>query len=262
MPEATSRIMSCLKLFDEAFLLALMKEFQWSMKGLLSDLCDDLEQQYPEAAARLRLPVELIRLVGDAVSLCRYSHWRIVGWIETLNDLVYVIDLHEQAKRHGRDIEFLEQLYAECRQSWYEHGYAEELFPGGAVADGRLAARIGHLCRRLAEDVTRQALLWDPALTCEWVRRRRRSWSAGCDLAADFEHPGGLDIAVVEGHDLGEMLFARGVVVGLDLVADLDLFDGLQTFGGRHQRARCEAGEADRARRLGRVVEPLRGQRR
>jgi HEXXH motif-containing protein len=180
--------MTRLKLFDDAFLLALMKEFQWSMKGLLSDLCDDLEQQYPEAAARLRLPVELIRLVDNAISLDCYSHWRIVGWIETLNDLVYLIDLHEQAKRYGRDIEFLEQLYAECRQSWYEHGYAEELFPGGAVDDGRLAERIGRLCRRLAEDVTRQALLWDPALTCEWVRKtRRRSWGAGCDLAADFD---------------------------------------------------------------------------
>ncbi len=180
--------MTCLKLIDASYLLALMKEFRFSMKGLLSDLCDDLEQQYPEAAARLRLPVQLIRLAGDAISHDRYSHWRIVGWIETLNDLVYVIDLHEQAKRHRQDIDFLEQLYAECRQSWYEHGYAEELFPGGAVDDGRLAQRIGRLCRRLADEVTKQALLWDPALTCEWVRTtKRRSWGAGCDLAADFD---------------------------------------------------------------------------
>jgi HEXXH motif-containing protein len=175
-------------LFDEPFLLSLMKEFRLSMKGLLSDLCDELEQRYPQAAARLRLPVELIRLVGGTISPDHYSHWRIVGWIETVNDLVYFIDLHEQAKRHGRDIEFLEQLYAECRQTWYEHSYAEELFPGGVVDDGRLAARIRRLCLRLADDAARQASLWDPALTCEWVRKtRRRTWGISCNLAADFD---------------------------------------------------------------------------
>ncbi|HET6676080.1 MAG TPA: HEXXH motif-containing putative peptide modification protein [Nitrospiraceae bacterium] len=180
--------MSRMKLFDESFLLSLMKEFRLSMKDLLGDLCHELQHCHPQAATRLRLPVELIRLVGDAMNFESYSEWRVVGWIETLNDLVYFIDLHEQAERNGRDIEFIDQLYADCQQTWYEHGYAEELFPDGAVVDGRLAARIGYLCRRLAGEVARQALLWNPALTCEWIRKTgRRSWGTACDLAANFD---------------------------------------------------------------------------
>jgi HEXXH motif-containing protein len=175
-------------LFDLPFLVSLMGEFRRSMKALVADLCDELEQCYPGPVRRLGIPVDLIRLLSKDMSLEDYSHWRIVGWIETLNDLVYFIDLHEQAKREDRDIDFIEQLYAECRQSWYEHSYAEELFPDGTVCDGTLSSRIQLLCRRLAEEVGRQAALWKPEISCEWIRHmRHRRWQVGCDVAANFD---------------------------------------------------------------------------
>ncbi len=112
-----SRSIIRMRLFDESYLLSLMKEFRLSMKALSPDLCDELEQGYPQASRRLRLPVELIRLTGGAMSLESCSHWRIVGWIEALNDLVYLIDLYAQSKRNGRDVDFVQQLYAECQQT-------------------------------------------------------------------------------------------------------------------------------------------------
>jgi HEXXH motif-containing protein len=177
-----------MKLFDQAFLLSLVKEFRRSMKGLVPELCDELEQRYPRTTKRLRLPVGLIRLTGEAMSQESYSHWRVVGWVESLNDLVYFIDLYEQALRDNQNADFVEQLYAECQRTWYEHSYAEELFPDGAVCDGRLAGRLGYLCRRLARDIAQQAVLWSPALSCEWVRKTGpRSWKIACDLTTNFD---------------------------------------------------------------------------
>ena len=191
-----------MKLFDLSFLSSLLEEFRRSMKGLVPDLCDELEQRYPEATCRLRVPVELIRLISRAMPLEAYSHWRFVGWIETLNDLVYFIDLDEQAGQEGRDIEFVEQLFAECQRTWYEHSYADELFPDGAVVDGRLPARLGQLCRRLAKDVAQQALLWEPVLTCEWILKTGgRSWQTACDLSPNFDRadpPYALSVGVGE----------------------------------------------------------------
>lgn len=177
-----------MKPFDLAFLSSLMEQFRRSMKGLVPELCDELEQRYPEAVHRLRLPMDLIGAIGRAMPLEGYSHWRFVGWIETLNDLVYFVDLHEQAKKQSRNIDFVEQLYGECRQTWYEHSYADELFPDGAVCDGRLPARIGRLCERLARDILQQALLWEPVLTCEWaLNMARGGWRTPCDLNTNFE---------------------------------------------------------------------------
>lgn len=177
-----------MRLFDQSFLLSLVKEFRRSMRGLVPELCDELEQRYPQMTKRLRLPVDLIRLVGGAMRPENYSHWRIVGWIEALNDLVYFIDLYEQALRDSQDADFVEQLYAECQRAWYEHSYAEDLFPDGAVCDGRLPVRLRHLCRRLARDIAQQAALWEPALSCEWVRKTgRRSWKTVCDLTPNFD---------------------------------------------------------------------------
>lgn len=177
-----------MNLFDRSFLVSLLEEFRRSMKGLVPDLCEELEQRYPETAKRFRLPVELIRLIGRAMPLEQYSHWRAVGWIEALNDLVYFIDLYEQAKQEARDLDFVEQLYAECRRTWYEHSYADELFPDGAVRDGRLPGRLAQLCRRLTNDIAQQTLLWEPALTSEWMQKAgHRRWQAACDFAPNFD---------------------------------------------------------------------------
>jgi HEXXH motif-containing protein len=177
-----------MKLVDLPFLLSLTKQFRRSMKGLVPELCDELEYRYPKATHRLALPVDLIRLIGRVMPLESYSHWRFVGWIETLNDLVYFIDLHEQAELERRNIDFVEQLYAECERIWYEHSYAVELLPDGAVCDGRLPSRLRRLCRRLAADVVQQVLLWNPALTCEWIIKAGcRTRRAVCDLTPNFD---------------------------------------------------------------------------
>lgn len=183
-----------MKFLDESFLCALITEFRRSMQDLLRDLCDDLERNYPQAIEQLRVPVDLLRLVGDSVSVEAYSHWKFVGWIETLNDLIYLIDLREQARIESRNRDFVEQLYAECQRTWYEHAYAEELFPQGAVCDGQLPGRVTGLCRRLARDIVQQALLWEPALSCEWIRRTgRRSWQMKWNTAPNFDRAEGRD---------------------------------------------------------------------
>ncbi|HEX2055208.1 MAG TPA: HEXXH motif-containing putative peptide modification protein [Nitrospiraceae bacterium] len=191
-----------MKLVDPSFLASLLREFRRSMRRFIPELCDELEQRYAPATRRLMVPVDLIRLIGQAMPLETYSQWRFVGWIESLNDLVYFVDLAEQAKRARHDPEFLDQLYAECQRSWYEHGYADELFPDGVVYDGRLPDRLHDLCRRLAREVTQQAFLWDPALTCKWVlTTSRRSWQTVCGLAPNFDHadpPYALSVGVDE----------------------------------------------------------------
>ena len=88
-----------MKLFDSAFLSSLVQEFRASMRELLFDLCDDLRTHYQRPAAALRLPVDHVRFVGNSLKLEDYSNWKVVGWIEELNDLAYFLDVREQFRR-------------------------------------------------------------------------------------------------------------------------------------------------------------------
>ena len=80
-------------LLDVPLLARLQEEFRLSMKRLLGDLCLDLENQYADVAKSLALPVAYFRFLGQALERDAYAHWKVVGWIEALNDLVYFIDL-------------------------------------------------------------------------------------------------------------------------------------------------------------------------
>jgi HEXXH motif-containing protein len=181
-----------LKLFDSAVLSSLMDEFRSSMRTLLRDLCDDLETHYRRPVASLRLPVDYFRFVGDSLKPDDYSTWKVVGWIEELNDLLYFIDLHKQllAERHPRA--FAADLMAECQEKFYENSYQDDIFPRGKPEPAGLAPRLSRLCARLARQVTQESLFLVPGLPCLWLAQTRKgakqlAWPLSCDLRANFE---------------------------------------------------------------------------
>ncbi len=187
-----------LQLFDSAVLSSLLDEFRSSMRALLHDLCDDLEAHYRDPVESLQLPLDYFRFVGNSLKPDDYSNWKVVGWIEELNDLLYFIDLREQflAERHPRD--FVADLLAECQEKFYEHSYQEEIFPRGVPTSAGLARRLSRLCARLARQATQESLFLIPGLPCLWLARTRAAsrrpawpgwpaWIVPCDLIANFE---------------------------------------------------------------------------
>ena len=108
-------------LLDAPSLVRLQEEFCLSMKRLLSDLCLDLESQYADVAKSLALPVAYFRFLSQALERDGYAHWKVVGWIEALNDLVYFIDLLKQVREEQNPREFAAELYAECEEKFF-HG--------------------------------------------------------------------------------------------------------------------------------------------
>ena len=118
-------------LLDVSLLARLQEEFRLSMKRLLSDLCLDLESQYADIAKSLPLPVSYYRFLGQALERDAYAHWKVVGWIEALNDLVYFIDLLQQIREEQNPREFAAQLFAECEEKFFENSYLDDLFPRG-----------------------------------------------------------------------------------------------------------------------------------
>ncbi len=177
-----------MELFDQRFLASLLREFRETMRNLLVDLCDDLEKNYPHATASLGLPVGYFRLVGASLAQESFSGWKVVGWIEELNDLVYFIDLQEQFGRERDPRGFAEAFFAECEDQFYEHSYKDELFPTGLPQTRGLSKRLSALCTRLAQRVTQESLFLVPGLPCSWLGRiGRLEWRVPCDLSPDFE---------------------------------------------------------------------------
>jgi HEXXH motif-containing protein len=200
-----------MSLFDAQALTRLQTEFRRSMRRLLIGLCRDIERHYGDMAARLNLPVDYFRFLAHRLDDPSYSNWKVVGWIEALNDLVYFLDLVVQA-RHDRDQRrFAEQLFAECEQNFFENSYLDELFPLERAQARGLRGRLHWLCMRLALEVTQESLFFDPGWVLEWMRRHaRRSWSVSGRLEPSFERaeqaftvPIGID---------GDMLMAPAVV--------------------------------------------------
>jgi len=165
-------------LFDPGFLSSLLQEFRASMRGLLFDLCEDLHAHYPRPAAALRLPVDLVRTVGDSLKPEEYSNWKVVGWIEELNELVYFLDVREQLRRERNRQAFAEAFLEECEQQLYENAYLEELFPNRRPEPAKLPARLSSLCARLAWSVTQESLTllpWLPSSRCDTPSWRKIS---------------------------------------------------------------------------------------
>ncbi|MGH7235332.1 MAG: aKG-HExxH-type peptide beta-hydroxylase [Nitrospiraceae bacterium] len=189
-----------MKLFDSAFLSSLVQEFRASMRGLVSDLCDDLRAHYRRPAAALRLPVDYVRSVGNSLKLEDYSNWKVVGWIEELNDLVYFLDVREQLRRERNRQEFAEEFLAECELQFYENTYLDDLFPNRRPDPAKLPARLSALCTKLARSVTQESwfLVPDPR-RIGLVRRTRRMGNVPLELGPNFERaelPGCLAIGL------------------------------------------------------------------
>jgi HEXXH motif-containing protein len=175
-------------LFDAPFLSSLLKEFRATMRHLLVELCDELEGPYRHASRSLRIPTGLVRAVGASLNREDFSNWKVVGWIEELNDLVYLLDVREQLRRESDPQGFAEAFYSSCESQFYEHGYLEELFPEGCPKAASLARRLSGLCDKLARQVIRELLFLVPGLPCRWIEETaKRPWSVPFDFSAHFE---------------------------------------------------------------------------
>ena len=175
-------------LIDAAALRRLQSEFRQSMRALLADLCLDVESQYLTLAERLELPVAYLRFLSRSFDRASYSNWKVVGWIETLNDLVYFIDLLQQIRKERDQRGFAEELFAECEHKFFENSYLDELFPEGRAKAKGLAMRLQWLCMRLARDVTQESLFFDPRWAMQWRKRLGLSrWEVSGSLDQHFE---------------------------------------------------------------------------
>jgi HEXXH motif-containing protein len=177
-----------LRLFDLDFLSSLLQEFRDSMRDLLADLCEELRNQYRHQAKSLRLPLDYFRLAGERLDLQDYSTWRVVGWIEELNDLVYFVDLQTQLRGERDATAFAEALFAECEEKFYEHSYLDDVFSDGRPQANGLAQRLDRLCKRLARQVIQESVFLVPGLLGDWmVKAGLDCWTVPADLGPNFE---------------------------------------------------------------------------
>ena len=175
-------------LLEAQVLERLTVELRRLMRRLLMDVCQDFEQNYADAVCMFVLPIDWFRRLGQSFTLEEYSNWKVVGWIESLNDLLYFIDILVQVRRERSRGEIATQLRAEFREKFYEHGYADEIFPNGRSEPRLLLGRLTVFCQRLASDVTQESVYLAPRLACEWVAGQRKgAWLVPCDLNANVE---------------------------------------------------------------------------
>ena len=153
-------------LLDVRFLERLMAEFCRSMRRLLKDLCRDFERNYAESAHTLHLPIGWFRLIERSLTPAEFGNWKVVGWIESLNDLLYFMDIMGQVRQERSRRDIAEQLRAEFKEKFYEHGYADEIFPNGTLEPRLLLSRLTALCRRLAREVTQESVCLAPRPAC------------------------------------------------------------------------------------------------
>jgi HEXXH motif-containing protein len=175
-------------LLDVPSLVRLQEEFCLSMKRLLSDLCLDVESQYADVAKSLALPVAYFRFLSQALERDGYAHWKVVGWIEALNDLVYFIDLLQQIREERNPRDFSAQLFAECEEKFFENSYRDDLFPRGVSQASGLERRLNELCTRLAQELTQESLCLVPGLPMLWCASRKiPSWTIEVQLNHNVE---------------------------------------------------------------------------
>ena len=175
-------------LLDAAEISRLQVEFRQSMRALLLGLCRDVERLYADLAERLDLPVDYFRYLAQTLDRTVYSNWKVVGWIEALNDLVYFLDLLAQIRQERDQRSFAAQLFAECEEKFFENSYLDELFPRGRAQSQGLEGRLQWLCMRLSIEITQESLFFDPRRALEWMNRQvRRSWAVSARLESSFE---------------------------------------------------------------------------
>lgn len=173
---------------DARMLERLMQEFQQSMRRLLKDVCRDFTRNYADAVRAFELPIDWFLLLGQSFTMAEYSNWKVVGWIESLNDLLYFADIVTQVRQERSRRDIAEQLRAEFREKFYEHGYADEIFPAEKPEPRLLLDRLIVLCRRLAWEITQESVCLAPRLACAWVAKQGRdAWLVPCDLTSNVE---------------------------------------------------------------------------
>ena len=177
-----------MSLLDSITLAHLQAEFRLSMKALLVALCRDLDHQYSKIAQSLSLPVAYFRFLGQVIGQDQYDHWKVAGWIEALNDLVYFVDLLQQYQSEPDRGEFAKQLLADWQEKFFENSYLEDLFPHSRPHTAGLEGRMHRLCKRLAQEVTQESLFLVPGLPNEWVSKQRQSgWHIAGKLGCNYE---------------------------------------------------------------------------
>src|SRR4249920_2983340 len=187
-PSSSSERALSMPLLDVSLLARLQEEFRLSMKRLLGDLCLDLESQYADVAKSLALPVAYYRFLGQALERDVYAHWKVVGWIEALNDLVYFIDLLQQIREEQNPREFATQLFAECEEKFFENSYLDDLFPRGVSQASGLERRLNELCVRLTQELTQESLCLVPGLPMLWCASHQiPSWTIEAQLGGNVE---------------------------------------------------------------------------
>jgi HEXXH motif-containing protein len=163
------------------------------MRGLLRDLGRDLSA-YPSAVETFRLPLDFWLAVAERLSDEAYANWKVVGWIEGLNDLLFFVDVRAQLARERDRRGFAESLWDDCRRRFYENSYVDEIFPSGEPKAGGLPKRLDGLCRRLARTAVQESFYLVPGLAHEWVASRKLGpWDVLWSFTPDYEQaiPGG-----------------------------------------------------------------------
>lgn len=158
------------------------------MRRLFVDLCREVHADHADLARELSIPTCFFDSLHSSLKPMAYSNWKVVGWIETLNDLVYLLDVHQQFKTEQDRPEFAAQLLDECQEKFFEHSYLDDLFPTGQPRVRGLEKRLLGLCRRLAHELTLESLWLDPALTVQWSRQRKAGhWDVSGTLNDNYE---------------------------------------------------------------------------
>jgi HEXXH motif-containing protein len=175
-------------LLDRQPIIQLKNEFRLSMRRLLVDLCRELHADHADLTRELNVPTGFFDSLHSSLKSEAYSNWKVVGWIETLNDLVYLLDVLKQLKVEQNRSDFAIQLFDECQEKFFEHGYLDDLFPAGQPQANGLENRLLSLCRRLAQELTQESLWFDPFVPVKWCRQQKIGrWDVPGILEDNFE---------------------------------------------------------------------------
>lgn len=175
-------------LLDRQPIIQLKNEFRLSMRRLLVDLCRELHAEHADLTREFNLPTGFFDSLHSSLKSEAYSNWKVVGWIETLNDLVYLFDVLKQLKVEQDRSDFAIQLFDECQEKFFEHGYLDDLFPAGQPQASGLEKRLRSLCRRLAQELTQESLWFDPVVPVKWCRQQKIGrWNVPGILEGNFE---------------------------------------------------------------------------
>lgn len=107
-----------MRLLDPLPLEKLRDEFRLSMRQLFVELCRELHADHVALTRKLSIPTAFLGSLRSEFPPDIYSNWKVVGWIETLNDLVYLLDVIRQFEEEQDRPEFAEQLLAECQEKF------------------------------------------------------------------------------------------------------------------------------------------------